>query len=137
MTPQCEWSVVQVVVVIVDIGVVTYEAMTPQCWRSVVQFLVVRVYIRVVIYEAMTPQCGRSVVQFLVVGVNIGVVICEAVIFHSALTFEGMRTQCMRGYLHNRSLFSYYLLVHDIIHGEIMRRVNYDGTRPLSQRYRR
>ena len=34
---------VQVLVVIVDIGVVTYEAMTPQCWRSMVQVQVVRV----------------------------------------------------------------------------------------------
>ena len=38
------------------IGVVTYEAMTPQCGRSVVQVLVVRVDIEVVIYEAMTPM---------------------------------------------------------------------------------
>ena len=52
----------QVLVVRVDIGVVTYEAMTPQCGRSVVQVLVVRVDIGVVIYEAMTSQCGRSVV---------------------------------------------------------------------------
>ena len=51
---------VQVLVVSVDIGVVTYEAMTPQCGRSVVQVLVVRVDIGVVIYEAMTQQCGRS-----------------------------------------------------------------------------
>ena len=34
-----------------------YEAVAPQCWRSVVQVLVVRVDIGVVIYEAMTPQC--------------------------------------------------------------------------------
>ena len=57
---------------------VTYEAVTPQCGRSVVQVLVVRVDIGVVIYEAMTPQCGRSVVQVPVVRVNIGVVIYEA-----------------------------------------------------------
>ena len=31
---------------------VIYEAMTPQCGRSVVQFLVIRVDIGVVIYEA-------------------------------------------------------------------------------------
>ena len=37
---------------------VIYEAMTPQCGRSVVQVLVVRVDIGVVTYEAMTPQCG-------------------------------------------------------------------------------
>ena len=43
----------------------TYEAMTPQCGRSVVQVLVVRVDIGVVTYEAMTPQCGRSVVYFI------------------------------------------------------------------------
>ena len=53
---------VQVVVVRVDIGVVTYEAKTPQCGRLVVQVLVVRVDIGVVTYEAKTPQCGRSVV---------------------------------------------------------------------------
>ena len=51
---------VEVLVVRVDIGVMTYEAMTPQCRRSVVQVLVVRVDIGVVSYEAMTPQCGRS-----------------------------------------------------------------------------
>ena len=61
-------SVVQVLVVRVDIGVVTYEAMTTQCGRSVV----VRVDIGVVIYEAMTPQCGRSVVQILIVRVDTG-----------------------------------------------------------------
>ena len=49
---------------------VTYEATTPQCGRSVVQVLVVRVDIEVVIYEAMTPQCGRSVVHVLVVRVD-------------------------------------------------------------------
>ena len=67
---------------------------------SVVQVLVANVDRGVVTYEAMTPQCGRSVVQVLVVRVNTAVVICEAVIFHSTLTFEGMRTHCMRGYLH-------------------------------------
>ena len=36
----------------------TYESMTPKCGRSVVQVLVVRVDIGVVTYEAMTPQCG-------------------------------------------------------------------------------
>ena len=41
-----------------------------KCGRSVVQVLVVRVVIGVVTYEAMTPQCGRSVVQVLVVGVD-------------------------------------------------------------------
>ena len=51
---------VQVLIVRVDIGVVTYEAMTPQCGRSVVQVLVVRVDIGVATYKAMTPQCGRS-----------------------------------------------------------------------------
>ena len=57
-----EVSGFQILVVRVDIGVVTYEAMTPQCGRSVVQVLVVRVDIGVVTYEAMTPKCGRSVV---------------------------------------------------------------------------
>ena len=45
--------------------------MTPQCERSVVQVLVVRGDIGVVIYEDMTPQCGRSVVNVLVVRVDI------------------------------------------------------------------
>ena len=49
----------------------TYEAMTPQCLRSVVQVLVVREDIGVVTYEAMTPQCGRSVVKFVLVRVDI------------------------------------------------------------------
>ena len=54
---------VQVLVVRVDIGVVTYEAMTPQCGRSVVQVLVVRVDIGVVTYEAMSgsgPGCQNG-----------------------------------------------------------------------------
>ena len=58
VTPQSGRSVVQVLVVRVDIGVVTDEAMTPQCGRSVVQVLVIRVDIGVVIYEAMTPSVG-------------------------------------------------------------------------------
>ena len=61
MGGQYERSVVQVLDVRVDVGVVIYEAMTPQCGRSVVQVLVVRVDIGVVIYKAMTSQCGRSV----------------------------------------------------------------------------
>ena len=36
---------------------------TAQCGRSVVQVLVVGMDIGVVIYETMTPQYGRSVVQ--------------------------------------------------------------------------
>ena len=43
MISKCGKSVVQVLVVRVDIGVVSYEAMTPQCGRSVVRVLVVRV----------------------------------------------------------------------------------------------
>ena len=54
--PVLKFSVVQVLVVRVDIGVVIYEAMTPHCGRSVVQVLVVRVDIGVVTCEAMTPQ---------------------------------------------------------------------------------
>ena len=50
--PQCGMSVVQVLVVRVDIGVVTYEAITPQCGRSLVQVLAVRVDIGVVIYAS-------------------------------------------------------------------------------------
>ena len=41
-----------------NMGVVTYEAMTPECERSVVLVLVVRVDIRVVTYEAMRPSVG-------------------------------------------------------------------------------
>ena len=37
--------------------------MTSQCGRSVVQVLVVRVHIGVVTYEAMKPQCGRPEVS--------------------------------------------------------------------------
>ena len=55
---------------------VIYEAMTSQCGRSVVQVLVVRVDIGVVIYETLTPQCGRSVVQVLIVRVDTEVVVC-------------------------------------------------------------
>ena len=46
---------------------VIYEAIAPQCGRSVVQVLVVRVDLGVVTYEAIAPQCGRLVVQVLVV----------------------------------------------------------------------
>ena len=60
---QCWKSVFQVLVVRVDIGAVTYEALTTQCGRSVVQVLVVRADIGVVIHEDMTPRCGRSVGQ--------------------------------------------------------------------------
>ena len=49
-----------------------------QCGRSVVQVLVVRMDIRVVAYETMTPPGGRSVVQFLFFKVDIGVLIYEA-----------------------------------------------------------
>ena len=45
-------------VVRVNIGVVTYEAMTSQCKRSVVQVLVVRGDIGVAIYEAIEPSVG-------------------------------------------------------------------------------
>ena len=57
--------------------------MTPKFRRSLVQVLVVRVDTGVVIYEAMTPQCGRSVVQVLVVRVDIGVMTYEALGCHS------------------------------------------------------
>ena len=49
-----------------------YESMTPQSGRSVVHVLDIRVDKGVVTYEAMTLQCGRSVVQVLVVRVDIG-----------------------------------------------------------------
>ena len=57
VTSQCGKSVVQVMVVRVDIGAVTYEAMIPQFSRSVVQVLVVRVDTEVITYEAITLQC--------------------------------------------------------------------------------
>ena len=44
--PQCERSVVQILVVGVDIGVVTYEARTLQCVRSVVEVLGIKVIYR-------------------------------------------------------------------------------------------
>ena len=71
MTPHCGRSVVQVLVVRVDIGVVTYEAMTLQCGRSVGQVLVGRVDIGLVTYDtpAMTPPFGSSVVHVLVIRV--------------------------------------------------------------------
>ena len=50
---------------------VIYEAITKQCGRSVVKVLVVRVDIGVMFYEAITPKCVRSVVQVLVVRVDI------------------------------------------------------------------
>ena len=109
MTPRCWRSVVQVLIVRVDIGVVSYEAMTPQYGRSVVQVLVVqwilewdpctydipvwevsglvlivRVDIGVVSYEAMVPQCGRSVFQVLPVRVDTG-----------AVGYEAMTGRCM------------------------------------------
>ena len=64
---------VEILVVIVDVGVVTYEAMTPQCRtsvvrRSVVEVLVVRVDVGVVTYKALTHQCRRSVVRRSVSG---------------------------------------------------------------------
>ena len=55
-----------------------YEAVTPQRVRSVVQVMAVRMDIGVMTYEAMTPQCRKSVVQVLVVRVDIGVVTYEA-----------------------------------------------------------
>ena len=94
---QCGRSVVQVLVVRVDIGVVTYEALTPQCGRSVFQFLFVRVDIGVVTYEAMTPQCGRSVVQVLVVRVDIGVVIYEVMAL-PVWEVSGSGPGCQSGY---------------------------------------
>ena len=103
----------QLMVVRVDIGVVIYEAMTPQCGRSVVQVLVVRVDkgvvtcsgpvvrvdIGVVTYDVMTPQCGRSVVQVLVVRVDIGVVTSEAMTPSvGGLEVSGSGPGCQSGY---------------------------------------
>ena len=51
---------VQIMVIRVDIGVVSYDTRV-----SVVQFMVVRVDVGVATYEAMKQQCGRSVVQVL------------------------------------------------------------------------
>ena len=55
-----------------------YETVTLQSERSVVQVLVIRVDIGVVTFEVMTPLCGRSIVQILVVIVDRGVVTYEA-----------------------------------------------------------
>ena len=59
MTPQCVRSLVQILLVRVDIGVLSYYTMTRHCGRSVAQVLIVRVdigvYIGIVISEAMTP----------------------------------------------------------------------------------
>ena len=71
--------------------------MTPMCGRSVVQVLVIRVDIGVVIHEAMTPQCGRSVVQVLVVRVDIRVVVYEAMTF-PVWTVSGSGPGCQSGY---------------------------------------
>ena len=100
MTPQCGRSLVQVLVVRVDIGVVTYEAMTPQYGRSVFQVLVVRVDIRVVKYEAMTSQCRRSSVQVLVIRVDIGEVTYESMTFYDTPVWEvsGSGTGCQSEY---------------------------------------
>ena len=53
MTPQCGRSVVQVLVLRVDIGAVTYDAMTSLYGRSMVEVLDFRVNIQVLIYDAM------------------------------------------------------------------------------------
>ena len=84
MTPQCGTSMVQVLVVRVDIGVVIYESMTKECGRSVVHILFAIVDIRVVTDEDKTPQCGVSD-SGPVVRVDIGV-----------LTYEAMTSQCPR-----------------------------------------
>ena len=67
-----------VLVVIVDVRKVSYEAMTPQCGRSLVQVLVVLVDIGVVINEAMSTQCGGQWFRPFI-KVDIGVVTCEAI----------------------------------------------------------
>ena len=46
---------------------VTYEATTHQSGKSVVQALVVRVDVGVVTYEAMKPYCGWQMVEVLTV----------------------------------------------------------------------
>ena len=123
MTPHSGRSVVQILVVRVNIGVVTYEAMTQQCrkvsgsvpcWqseyrrenyeamilqcgRSVVQVLFVKVDIGVVTYEAMTSQCGGSVVQVPVVIVDIGVVTYEAMT-PQGWEVSGSGPGCQSGY---------------------------------------
>ena len=60
---QCRRSVVQVLVVRVDIVVVTYAGMTSQCGRPVVYVVIVRVDILELTYEGMNSQCSRSVVS--------------------------------------------------------------------------
>ena len=65
---------IQVLVVRVDIGVLTYEAMTPPVLEVIGSGPDCQSGNRSVIYEAMIPQCERSVIQVLVVRVDIGVV---------------------------------------------------------------
>ena len=48
----------------VNIGMVTYKAVPPHCMRSVIQVLVVRVDKGVVIYEAMTACVGGQWSRF-------------------------------------------------------------------------
>ena len=75
---------------------VSYEAMTPQCMRSVIQVLVVRVDIGVVVYEAMTQQFGRSLVKVLFVRVDIGVVTYAAM--RSQCVASGSCPDCQSRY---------------------------------------
>ena len=44
---------VEVLIFRVDIAAMTFEVMTPQCWMSVVQLMVVRVDIGMVTYKAI------------------------------------------------------------------------------------
>ena len=72
-----------------------YETMTPPCGRSVVQVLVVRVDIGVVTYETMTPPCGRSVIQVLVIRVDIGMVtydtsVCALIVVNAVLAEQNV-----------------------------------------------
>ena len=92
-----------------------YEAMIRQCGWSVVQILVFRVDIGVVIYEAMTLY-GTPVGQFLVARVDTGVSYesknsvwaasgsgpgCQS--GYKVVTHEVMRRQCVRPLLWFRS----------------------------------
>ena len=83
LLPQCGRSVVRVLIVRVDIGVVTYEAMTPQCGRSVNGSSPgCQSRYRSGDLGSYDTQCGRSVVQVLVVRVDTGI----GVVTYKAMT---------------------------------------------------
>ena len=65
MTPQCGRSVDTGLDCHSGYRSAIYKAITRQCWRSVIQILVVRVDIRLVTYASMTPGVGGQWFMFL------------------------------------------------------------------------